>query len=300
MRHVQHPLPRGRVRGERAARVPEVVQELASQVLERESFAPYRGWINVYRMDLVSRTMWMSTCSDRCTSRRRSPPRPPLAAAETDGSVALGHRCSTQGGLGAHAGRSTWWRGAAGTPEARRSPGTATSSGSTPTDRARRAGTAILRAQHQGRGRRREPAATSWEGGWKTPSRRGRPDGDRILARPGEDGYSLAGPWAAALLEHEFGHLFGLYDEYVAVTGRPRGVVPRRPERLETDANAQTRRSDVSPPIATSDYETCKDLGLDTATIKLAPPIPWQATLDMCCPKAGIDELHRDGRTLGR
>lgn len=244
----------------------EVVQELTAQVVERASFKPHGGCINVYRMDLVSESgVSAERCPQSCSEvKTLATPLHNQGGSEDLVTVDLvARRCwlppDPPDGRG---NCNLVWLDAA--------------------DRAK-----VLELQFCAPNIHAVVVVANLNalvGGGLEDALSAGVGLTVIGSSPGkEDGYSLAGPWAAALLEHEFGHLFGLYDEYVAAAGAPRGEFHTDRNVWRPIAPDETQAVLADP---TSDYDACKQW--DPRTGKLAPLIPWQATLDEYCEGKGL------------
>lgn len=258
----------------------KVAQELASKVLERASFAPYRGWINFYRMDLASENdVDVERCSSYCIQRT------PLAT-EIEEPVARGTlvKEGVEGMAMDLVARRCWT-----VPESTRRHGNCNLLWLDSDDRAE-----VLRLQFCAPNIKAVVVVANLQdlvgGGLEDALAAG--IGLIVLGSSpdGKDGDALAGDFAAALLEHEFGHLFGLADEYSRSTGPYRGDghagrIAWRPT-LEVPDGTQ---SATLPADMLSDIAACADWVLPVNR-KPTPSIPWRARLDTSC--ADIDACH--------
>jgi hypothetical protein len=83
---------------------------------------------------------------------------------------------------------------------------------------------------------------------------------------------SMIGATAVALLEHELGHVLGLYDEYTSVAGTP--VTSPRNGRNVWRPNTPAGQGCAAwvPPLKSPNPE-------------FSPPLPWQSEMDPKCGK---------------
>ncbi|MCU0222494.1 MAG: M64 family metallopeptidase [Acidobacteria bacterium] len=257
-----------------------VVQELASQLLERPSFAPYSGWINVYRMDLVSSSdVDVGSCPEGCIGGT------PLATEIDERVDAVSSNGGSEDTLEIDLVARRCWLSPTSPPKKL---GNCNLVWLDAEDRA-----TVLKLQFCAPHIKAVVVVANLRalvgGGEEDPFSAG--VGLTVVGySPGaEDGDSLAGPSAVALLEHEFGHLFGLYDEYVTAAGAPRGEfhADRNVWRPMAPDETQSVLAD-----ARHDYERCKRWSLRTG--ELAPPIPWQATLDAHCKELGLGICEKE------
>ncbi|MCU0252959.1 MAG: hypothetical protein MUE47_00325 [Acidobacteria bacterium] len=266
-----------------------VAQELASKVLERPSFAPYRGWINCYRMDLVSKNdVDVERCSSYCKQRT------PLAT-EIEKPVARGTLVEegVEDVTTDLVARRCW-----ASPDSKRKHGNCHLLWLDADDRDK-----VLRLRSCAPNIHAVVVVANLQepvgGGLKDALAAG--IGLIVMGSSpgGEDSDTLANDFAVALLEHEFGHLFGLSDEYAESTRPPRGDYHADGGvlrwKLEASEFTQSQSLPANEPSASA------DCAAQTLPINREPTssIQWRAAQGTSCKH--IDECHgstefEDGR----